>query len=124
MGPMPVEEVLPILKRMVDALGYAHEFNKLIASSPSASNVSTQIQGQLTKSFSSATQAANQYPQYASQITTAAKQSFLHGADLAYAAGMIAVLTGAVIVFTMFPRHHDELELLQQFHDEDVAANK
>ena len=116
-----------ILQSIFGALltvGYAHEFNKLIASSPSASNVSTQIQGQLTKSFSSATQAANQYPQYASQITTAAKQSFLHGADLAYAAGMIAVLTGAVIVFTMFPRHHDELELLQQYHDEDVAANK
>ena len=27
-GPMPVEEVLPILKQMVDALGYAHEFKE------------------------------------------------------------------------------------------------
>jgi predicted MFS family arabinose efflux permease len=103
-------------------VGYANEFNKLIASSPNANNVSTQIQGQLTKSFSSATEAAKQYPQYSSQITSAAKQSFLHGANLAYTAGLIAVLIGAVIVFTMFPRHDDELELLQQYHDEDVAA--
>ena len=102
--------------------GYSHEFNKLIASSPNAGNVSGQVQGQLTKSFASAADTAKQYPQYASQITDAAKQSFLHGANLAYTAGIVAVLIGAAIVYTMFPRHDGELELLRRYHEEDVAA--
>jgi len=44
------------------------------------------------KSFSSAEELAQRYPQYASAITAGARSSFLDGADWAYLAGMIAVL--------------------------------
>ena len=55
---------------------------------------------------------AEQYPQYASQITAAAKTSFLDGADWAYVAGIVAILLGAALVFFMFPRRDDEARLL------------
>ena len=38
---------------------------------------------------------AEQYPQYAKQITQAAKTSFVDGADWAYLAGIVAILLGA-----------------------------
>jgi hypothetical protein len=76
--------------------------------------VSTSVQNQLTKSFAGAESIAEQYPQYATQITAAAKTSFLHGDDWAYAAGLIAVLLGAAVVIA-FPRHARETELLARY---------
>ena len=74
--------------------GYAASFSKLIAGAPNGSSVSTEVQGQLTKSFSSAENTAQQYPQYASQIIKAAQTSFVDGQDWAYFAGIVAVLLG------------------------------
>lgn len=71
----------------------------------------------LTAGFATAMSAADtaqRYPQYSSQITAAAKSSFLDGADWAYAAGLIAVLAGAALVF-MFPRKQDEQALLASY---------
>ncbi len=48
------------------------------------SDVTTASQSQLTKSFASAEDVAEQYPQYADQITAAAKTSFLEGDQWAY----------------------------------------
>ncbi len=92
------------------------------AAAISASNktISANVQGELTKSFSSAADVAKQYPQYASQITAAAKTSFLQGDQWAYAAGIIAVLVGAVLVFFLFPKQDDEEALLARFHSEDA----
>ena len=42
------------------------------------------------------------------QIIAAAKTSFLDGANWAYAAGIIAILAGAALVFFMFPKHDRE----------------
>ena len=72
--------------------GYAAAFAAAIAASPDASQVSDGVQAELTKSFASAEATAEQYPQYASQITAAAKTSFLDGADWAYTAGIIAIV--------------------------------
>ena len=57
---------------------------------PEAAKVSERVQNELTKSFSSAANTAEQYPQYAPQIVHAARTSFLDGGDWTYAAGMIA----------------------------------
>ncbi len=115
-----------IMQSILGALltaGYATAFSKLIAGSPNASSVSTDVESQLTKSFSSAANTAAQYPQYSKQIISAAKTSFIDGADWAYVAGLIAIVLGAVLVFFLFPRHDDELELLAKYHAEDTDAD-
>jgi DHA2 family multidrug resistance protein-like MFS transporter len=105
------------------AAGYATAFAKQIAASPNADKVSTTVEGQLTKSFSSAANTAQQYPQYAKQITSAAKTSFVDGANWAYTAGIIAIVLGAALVFFMFPKHDGEVELLAEYHTEDTASS-
>ena len=62
---------------------------------------------------------AQQNPQYASQITAAAKESFLSGDQWAYTAGIVAVVLGAVLVATMFPSKERELELLAAYQAQD-----
>jgi hypothetical protein len=64
---------------------------------------------------------AQQYRQYASQITAAAKQSFLDGDQWADTAGLVAVLVGAVLVALCFPRRREEEELLAGYHAEDTG---
>ena len=100
--------------------GYASAFTSKIAASPNADQVSANVQSQLTKSFASAADIAQRYPQYSEQIITAAKSSFLSGADWAYAAGITAIIIGAAIVFFLFPRREQESQLLADYHSEDT----
>jgi MFS transporter, DHA2 family, multidrug resistance protein len=100
--------------------GYASAFSTLIAGAPNGSQVSDQVQSELTKSFSSAANTAEQYPQYASQIVQAARTSFVDGQDWAYLAGIVAVLLGAALVFFYFPKHGDEDMLAAQYAREDA----
>ena len=102
--------------------GYAAAVAAALAADPNADAITSSVQAQLTKSFSSAEQVAQQYPQYATAITDGAKTSFLAGADWAYAAGIIAVLIGAAVVFRFFPKKADEERLLAEYHAEDQAA--
>jgi hypothetical protein len=102
--------------------GYAGAFSSAIANDPRGEQVSPDVQSQLTKSFASAEQIAQQYPTYADQITAAARSSFLQGDDWAYTAGAVAVLIGAALVFFCFPRREAEQELLQRYQSEDAAA--
>jgi MFS transporter, DHA2 family, multidrug resistance protein len=102
--------------------GYAAAAAAAVAGAPNNPQVNDSVANQLTKSFAGAEGVAEQYPQYAGQITAAAKQSFLDGADWAYAAGIVAVLLGAVLVFFMFPRKDEEEQLLEGYHTEDVAG--
>ncbi len=102
--------------------GYTSAFAKLIAGNPQASQVSDNVQAELTKSFSSAVNTAEQYPQYAKQIVAAAQQSFIDGADWAYVAGIVAIVLGAALVFFFFPKRPREVELLEEYHQIDVAA--
>jgi EmrB/QacA subfamily drug resistance transporter len=99
--------------------GYAAAASTALASANNKTLDS--VQSQLTKSFDGAEAIAAEYPQYASGITAAAKESFLHGDDWAYTAGVVAVLIGAVLVFFMFPRHDEEERLLAVYHTEDTA---
>jgi DHA2 family multidrug resistance protein-like MFS transporter len=101
--------------------GYAASFASQISSSPQGDKVSESVQNELTKSFSSAANTAEQYPQYAHQIAAAARTSFLDGGDWTYAAGMIAIAAGMAIVFFLFPRRDEEVALLERYHGEDAA---
>ena len=57
--------------------------------------------------------------EYSSAIISGAKVAFLQGDDWAYAAGVIAILLGAVLVFFMFPKHDEEKRLLALYHETD-----
>ena len=101
--------------------GYASSFTSAIGSSSEAGKVSDSTEAALTKSFDSAAAVASQHPTYASQITSAARESFLAGDQWAYTAGIVAVLLGAVLVATMFPGRKREEELLRAYQAEDAA---
>lgn len=102
--------------------GYGAKFAALIAESPQSNQVSGQVQEELTKSFSGAAVTAQQYPEYAPQIIAAARESFLQGANWAYAAGIVAVLAGATLVYFAFPKPEAERELLASYEAEDEGA--
>jgi MFS transporter, DHA2 family, multidrug resistance protein len=106
------------------AAGYAAAFTAAIASSPNGQQVSDTVESQLTKSFASAEAIGQQFPQYSTQITAAAKASFLSGDQWAYIAGIVAIILGAVLVLFMFPKKDDEQRLLAAYHAEDVGRRR
>ncbi|MEI7886179.1 MAG: MFS transporter [Actinomycetes bacterium] len=105
-------------------IGYATAFAAAITTAESSSQqqISDQVQSELEKSYSSAEAVAAQYPQYATQITSAAKTSFIQGQDWAYAAGSIAIVLGFLLVYFKFPKTDRETELLEQYQQEDTSA--
>jgi MFS family permease len=113
-----------IMQSILGALltaGYVSAANAAIAAAPNKSQITDSVQNELTKSFSSATDVAQQYPQYSAQITAAAKKSFLQGDQWAYTAGIVAILLGAALVATRFPRKTEEERLLKQYAAEDAG---
>jgi MFS transporter, DHA2 family, multidrug resistance protein len=102
--------------------GYATAIAAAVATSPQQEQITSSVEAELTKSFSSAADTAQQYPQYSSEIIAAAKSSFLDGANWAYTAGLIAVALGAVLVWFMFPRKEREQELLATYAAQDAAS--
>jgi MFS transporter, DHA2 family, multidrug resistance protein len=102
--------------------GYAAAIGAAIAAAPNQAQITDNVQAELQKSFASAENTAQQFPRYTDQITAAATQSFLDGADWAYVAGIIAILLGAVVVFFCYPRREDAARLYAQYHAEDAAA--
>jgi DHA2 family multidrug resistance protein-like MFS transporter len=106
------------------AAGFAATMAAVIGSAPTAAQqaMTANVQSQLELSYASAEVIAQQYPQYAPQITAAAKASFLQGDDSAYIAGIIAVLLGAALIFFKYPRKEDERKSVAEFHAQDMAA--
>jgi DHA2 family multidrug resistance protein-like MFS transporter len=114
-----------IMQSILGALltaGYASAVATAIAGSPDAGEITDSVQTQLQKSFNSAEAVAAQYPQYSQQITSAATESFLDGADWAYTAGILAIVLGAAIVAFLFPKRDREKELLAEYHAQDATA--
>jgi MFS transporter, DHA2 family, multidrug resistance protein len=114
-----------IMQSILGALltaGYATAMGAAISGAPNASKITDTTQDQLQQSFAGAESVAEQYPQYATQIVGAAKQSFLDGANWAYVAGILAILLGAGLVFFLFPNRPRELELLVEYQQEDSAS--
>ena len=104
------------------AAGYASAVSAAIASEPNKQQITDSVQTQLMNSFSSAEAIAEQYPQYSDAITTAAKSSFVHGANWAYVAGIVAILVGAALVYQLFPTKENERQLLADYHTDDTRA--
>ena len=100
--------------------GYAGAFSAAIAASPQSATVTPSVSNALEMSYAGAQSVAAQYPQYATQITAAAKASFLAGDQYAYVAGIVAVLLGVALVFFLFPKRADEQKLLAQYAAEDT----
>jgi MFS transporter, DHA2 family, multidrug resistance protein len=116
-----------ILQSVFGALltaGYAAAVSAAIAASPQGQQITDSVRNELTKSFASAADTAQQYPDYAAQIVEGAKSSFLSGADWAYTAGIIAILVGATIVFFLFPTKESEQRLLAAYQAEDTARQQ
>jgi EmrB/QacA subfamily drug resistance transporter len=114
-----------IMQSILGALltfGYAAAVTNEIAQSPNRDQITTTVQSELTKSFASAADTASRYPQYSKQIIAGAKEGFLSGADWAFTAGAVAVVLGAALVFFLFPKRGAERELLEAYHEHDVAA--
>jgi len=100
--------------------GYAAAASAAIASSGESARVTENVEGELTKSFSSAADLAGQYPAHSQQIIAAAKTSFLQGDAWAYSAGVVAILIGGALVFFAFPKRDEEQQLLERYHAEDA----
>jgi MFS transporter, DHA2 family, multidrug resistance protein len=99
--------------------GYASAAGAAV--SASGKNVNSQVQAELTKSFSSAADTASRYPtSVQDNIIAAAKAAFLKGDQWAYTAGIVAVLLGATLVYFFFPHAARERELLAQYQEEDA----
>jgi MFS family permease len=100
--------------------GYTASAGAQIASS--GQSISTSVQNELTKSFSSAAEVAKEYPQYTKQIISGAQTAFLHGQQGAYLAGVIAVVIGTVVMFFFFPKKDKEHRLLASYETETATA--
>lgn len=103
--------------------GYAASFSSAIAGLPASEQqqITDSVESELTKSFAGAENTARQYPEFASQITEAAKSSFLAGDRWACLAGILSILLGALLVFFMYPKKDGERGLLARYHTEDEA---
>ena len=115
-----------IMQSVLGALltaGYASAIATAIAAAPNKQQITTGVQNQLLKSFTGAESVAQRYPQYATEITAAAKSAFLAGDQWAYLAGIIAVLLGAALVFLLFPGKEQEGHLLDQYHADDARRS-
>jgi DHA2 family multidrug resistance protein-like MFS transporter len=112
-----------IMQSIMGALltaGYAAAAAAAIGASDK--NVSDSVQNTLTKSFAGAESVAAQHPQYASQITAAARASFLQGDQWAYVAGIVAIVLGGALVFFLFPHKEAETSLLRAYRAQDAEA--
>lgn len=115
-----------IMQSLLGALltaGYAQAFARRVADAPDAGSVTTQVEGQLTRSFASAAEVAARYPKYADEIVAAARSSFVAGQRWAYLAGTVAVLLGMALVATVFPGRDRERTLLAGYRAADGGSS-
>lgn len=105
--------------------GYASAITTAIANAPEAekAQITSEITDALQKSFGSASDLASKYPQYSQEILTAAKESFLAGADWAYIAGFTAMMIGVVLVLIAFPKKDAERALYGEFEKESSTTS-
>lgn len=115
-----------IMQSLLGALltiGYATSMAAAVAGAPNGSQVTQTTQTQLQKSFSGAAEVAQQYPQYAQAIISAAKDAFLRGANLAYAAGILAMVIAACLTWFFYPDRKGEAKELDDYQASDVTSS-
>ena len=101
--------------------GYAAAMGTAIADS--GQDVTATTQSELQLSYASAANLAEQYPQYSTEIMSAAESSFLDGDQYAYLAGLVAVLIGAGLTWVVFPKKDEEEKLRAAFHAADEGES-
>ncbi len=79
-----------------------------------ASKVTNQVSDQLTSSFTSASEVAQQYPQYSTDIISAASQAFTDGKSVAIVVALALTLIGLALVLFRFPGKKKEEEFYEQ----------
>jgi Na+/melibiose symporter-like transporter len=99
--------------------GYASAMGVAIATS--GEDVTASTQSQLQLSYASAANLAAANPEYSAQIISAAQASFLSGDQLAYVAGLVAVLIGGALTFIFFPRKDEEERLRAEYLAESMG---
>ncbi len=114
--------IMQALLGTILTIGYASAFAAQISSSAAADQVSQATQSALTQSYSSAAALAERYPEYQAQIIGAAQQSFVDGANWAYAAGAIAVVLGAILVALAYPRFSGEKQRIAEYQQADATV--
>lgn len=102
--------------------GYAASVAASIGAAPNGDQINASVETQLQKSYASAVETAQQYPDYSAEIIAGAQESFLKGDDWAYAAGIVAVLIGGALVFFKFPKREEERALLAAYQAQDMQA--
>ncbi|MHB1517375.1 MAG: MFS transporter [Acidimicrobiales bacterium] len=90
--------------------------------SASGARLDNKVTNILERSYSSAAALAQSDPRNASAIIAGARESFLSGADWAYAAGALAIVAGAVLVTVAFPSRSRERAMLGTYRDEDTRT--
>ena len=118
LGGAVMQSVLGVLL----AVGYASAMGAAIAGAPNANQINDTVQTQLEKSFAGAESVARQYPQYSDAIQSAARAAFLHGANWAYAAGILAMVVGALVTWFWYPGKAGEAADLAEYARADGQA--
>jgi len=103
--------------------GYATAILRQIGESSDSTQIAASTEATLQKSFTSATALSQQYPQYSSEIVAAARESFLAGANWAYAAAIAAGLVAVVLVRFAYPDKQGEIALLHQYAQQDAQGS-
>ena len=103
--------------------GYAAAMAREIGSSSEAASVTAETEATLQKSFTSAQALGEQYPQYASQIAQAARESFLVGANWAYGAAIVAGIGAIVLVWFAYPSKARESQMLAEYAEQDAKVS-
>ena len=101
--------------------GYAAAASAAIASSGESAKVTENVEGELTKSFSSAADLASPVPAATpNRSSPPPRPPSCRATSWAYSAGIVAVLLGAALVFFFFPKRDEEEALLERYHAEDT----
>lgn len=94
--------------------GFAQGFATQIKESGQESAISEEVTRALQSSYSSASNVAQEHPQYAEQIMQAARLSLETGALEAYLLGAAVLLLGIAVVWFGLPNRAREQEMRQQ----------
>jgi hypothetical protein len=102
------------------AAAYASHMLGSISSAPSdeTSKITNQVADELTSSFTSASDVAQQYPQYSTDILSAASQGFTDGKSIAIVVALAMTLIGLALVLARFPGKSKE----EAFYDHIAAS--
>jgi MFS family permease len=103
--------VMQALLGAVLGRGFAQSFAQQIDASDQASTISGEVTRALQSSYSSASNIAEKYPQYADEIMQAAKLSLEQGALQAYLIGGGVMLVGVLVIWLGVPNRARELQM-------------